>query len=274
MVPAQKAKVRSVKDGLAGEWLRDCGPDLSPAAVAEFFHLWGILAGYMPVPEQEDAFVWRWSADRLFSVESAYLSLLGPWWHRLLRRFGVQGRRIAASSSLGWCPGTGVGWRTGYSGAACQGCLLAPFATRSRRRSSTSCLVAWSLVRYGWVLTRWGKLEWMPDVGIEVVPWWPRSPAPICEEGYVDGYHFGFLVYLEASERCGVQWSHPAAAAIRHRIREEYQRWRVARLFRWEFFEFPQPFPFCGGGFRLVGELPPLVGSDTCGSGFLALSSI
>jgi hypothetical protein len=54
MVPARKAKVRSVKDGLAGEWLQDCGPDLSSTMVAEFFHLWGILAGYTLVPEQED----------------------------------------------------------------------------------------------------------------------------------------------------------------------------------------------------------------------------
>jgi hypothetical protein len=37
MVSARKAKVRSVKDNLAGEWLRDCGPDLSRAAVVESF---------------------------------------------------------------------------------------------------------------------------------------------------------------------------------------------------------------------------------------------
>jgi hypothetical protein len=59
MVPTRKAKVSSVKDGLAGEWLRDCGPDLSPAAVAEFFHLWGILASVTLVQEQDDSFVWR-----------------------------------------------------------------------------------------------------------------------------------------------------------------------------------------------------------------------
>jgi hypothetical protein len=28
-----------VKDGLAGEWLRDCGLDLGDDALVEFFHL-------------------------------------------------------------------------------------------------------------------------------------------------------------------------------------------------------------------------------------------
>jgi hypothetical protein len=57
MVPTRKAKVRSVKDGLVGEWLHDCGPDLSPAAVAEVFYLWGILTGVTLLPEQEDSFL-------------------------------------------------------------------------------------------------------------------------------------------------------------------------------------------------------------------------
>jgi hypothetical protein len=39
-----------------------------------------------------------------------------------------------------------------------------------------------------------------------------------------------------------------AAATIRHRITEKYQRWCVARLFRSESFGFPEPFPFSWRG--------------------------
>jgi hypothetical protein len=74
IVSTRNAKVCSVKDGLAGEWLCDCGPNLSPAAMAEFFHLWGILAGFMFVPEQEDSFVWCCSVVRKFSAKSAYVA--------------------------------------------------------------------------------------------------------------------------------------------------------------------------------------------------------
>jgi hypothetical protein len=48
---------RTVKEGVTGEWLRDYGMDLGAAAVAEFFHLWHVLAMVQLVPPQEDAIV-------------------------------------------------------------------------------------------------------------------------------------------------------------------------------------------------------------------------
>jgi hypothetical protein len=44
MIPPCIAKARSVKEGLSGLWLQDCGPNLSAEAHAEFFVLWQILA--------------------------------------------------------------------------------------------------------------------------------------------------------------------------------------------------------------------------------------
>jgi hypothetical protein len=38
-VPARRANSRSVKDGLAGAWLQDCGPDVGAEALAKFFLL-------------------------------------------------------------------------------------------------------------------------------------------------------------------------------------------------------------------------------------------
>jgi hypothetical protein len=43
MVSTRWAKVRSVQEGLSGEWLRDYHLDQSEAIVLEFFHLWHLL---------------------------------------------------------------------------------------------------------------------------------------------------------------------------------------------------------------------------------------
>jgi hypothetical protein len=53
------------------------------------------------------------------------------------------------------------------------------------------------------------------------------------------------------------------AQAIRNRIKDEFQSWRLARLFRSDTFGFPEPFPFRGGmEIRLSHrELSPLVDS-------------
>jgi hypothetical protein len=45
-------------------------------------------------------------------------------------------------------------------------------------------------------------------------------------------------------------------------IREEYDRWRLTRLFRSDSFGFPEPMPWIGGVVLFEHEeLPPPVGS-------------
>jgi hypothetical protein len=58
LVPARKAKVRTVKEGLSGLWLRDYGPDFTEAALTKFFILWQILAMVQLSPDHEDALLW------------------------------------------------------------------------------------------------------------------------------------------------------------------------------------------------------------------------
>jgi hypothetical protein len=72
LVGKRCANSRSVKDGLDGEWLRYCGPNLGGYAVPEFFLLWGIISDVHLSPEWEDSFLWRWTADDTYSAKSAY----------------------------------------------------------------------------------------------------------------------------------------------------------------------------------------------------------
>ena len=59
VVKRRHVNSRTVKEGLGGEWLRDCGPDLGSATVEGFFLLWGVLANFQLSPERDDSFVWR-----------------------------------------------------------------------------------------------------------------------------------------------------------------------------------------------------------------------
>jgi hypothetical protein len=40
--------------------------------VAEFFHPWHVLAGVQLILTQEDAIVWRWTNNGVFSAKSVY----------------------------------------------------------------------------------------------------------------------------------------------------------------------------------------------------------
>jgi hypothetical protein len=158
---------------------------------------------------------------------------------RLLRRFGARERHTAASSSLGWCPETGAGRRIGSRDAACHGRLPTTSATRSRRRSNTYCLVAWSPV------TWWNKLEWMTGAGSEIVHWWTslRCPSAVRRDLWTS-IILAFSCIWRHRIDVVFNGATPVVAAIRHRIREEFQRWRVARLFRSDSLGFSEPFPF------------------------------
>jgi hypothetical protein len=57
-VLVHKVKVRTVKEGLFGAWLRDCGPNLGEAALAEFFILWQVLVVVQLTPGQENRLRW------------------------------------------------------------------------------------------------------------------------------------------------------------------------------------------------------------------------
>jgi hypothetical protein len=103
LVPAHKAKVRTVKVGLSGTWLRDCGLDLGEATLREFFILCQVIIVIYLTPDQEDTLRWCWSEDRVYLAKSQLttpFSLLG---HDIPRspRFGALGPPMVASSLCG-----------------------------------------------------------------------------------------------------------------------------------------------------------------------------
>jgi hypothetical protein len=118
-VASRKVSSLTVKDGLAGKWLRDCGPDLGHAVVAKFFYQWHVLANVQLASEREDGFVWRWSANGSFSASSSYKALSSAVLeHRRPNGFGGHGIPTLASSLSGSSLGTDVGRLTGCKGLA------------------------------------------------------------------------------------------------------------------------------------------------------------
>jgi hypothetical protein len=71
-VTNRRLSVCSIREGLAGQWLRDCGSDLGEDALTEFFLLRHILATITLDPDREDVLVWRWSGDGCYSCKSTY----------------------------------------------------------------------------------------------------------------------------------------------------------------------------------------------------------
>jgi hypothetical protein len=72
MFSTQQTNTRSVKDGLSGIYLRNCGLDLGEAVLADFFLLWHLLANIQLEPKREDILMWRWTSDDMYSPKSGY----------------------------------------------------------------------------------------------------------------------------------------------------------------------------------------------------------
>jgi hypothetical protein len=81
--------MRTVKDGLAGEWLRDYGPDLGETVPVEF-NLWRVSAlVQLWTPGSEDAIVWNWSNDGVFSGKSVHSTFVGKVKEPTVTQIGV-----------------------------------------------------------------------------------------------------------------------------------------------------------------------------------------
>jgi hypothetical protein len=146
LVPPCKAKARSVKEGLSGLWLQDCGPDLTAEALAEFFILWQILVEVWLSPEREDDLLWAWTADGVYSSKLAYNAFFA-------------GRPQVRAATQVWHSRVPYGcrffawlvskYRCWTADRLERRVLLHPaashFVIRSRRRFSTYCLCVWWL---------------------------------------------------------------------------------------------------------------------------------
>jgi hypothetical protein len=137
LVPARKAKIRTVKEGLSRMWLRDCGPDLKEAVLVELFILSQILAVVHLTLDREDALLWSWSVDGVYLSKSGTLEL-----SRFLR-FGTRGLHMAAGSLRESFLGIVVGWRNALSVGDYRTQRLARSLIRSRRPLSTFYWGVW-----------------------------------------------------------------------------------------------------------------------------------
>jgi hypothetical protein len=72
MVSMWRSIACSVKEGLASQWLRNCGPDMGEEALPKFFLMWRRLANVHLTLEREGVLLWRWSGDSCYSTKSAY----------------------------------------------------------------------------------------------------------------------------------------------------------------------------------------------------------
>jgi hypothetical protein len=139
-VLARKAMVRTVKEGLSGMWLRDCGPDLTEATLAEFFILWQVFVVVQLSPDREDVLLWSWSADGVYSSKSAYRAFF------VGRSRAIRATRVWRSRCrlFAWIVSKDRCWTADRLERRDLPRLRpARFVTRSRRRFSTSCFGVW-----------------------------------------------------------------------------------------------------------------------------------
>jgi hypothetical protein len=179
LVASRKVSTRTVKEGLGGEWLRDCGPDLGHAAVAEFFLLWRVVGAARLVPERSDEFVWRWSVDGKFSVSSAYRAFFAG---RVGAPTASQIWRSRAPYSckfFAWLISRNICWtadrlqRRGLPAPA--SCPLCNQEPETIQHLLLGCVVAREV--WTWALSRWGKLGWLPAADEDLVSWWTTRPG-------------------------------------------------------------------------------------------------
>lgn len=69
----RRAHRRSVSDALANRrWVRDIAGALTANVLCDYVTLWEMLEGVSLTSAVPDKFVWRWTADGIYSASSAY----------------------------------------------------------------------------------------------------------------------------------------------------------------------------------------------------------
>jgi hypothetical protein len=144
VVPKRLAKSRTVREGLLGAWLTDYRPNLSEAALNEFFLVWESIHTIQLHPGKEDTFNRRWEADVQYSA------------CRPIERSSLPPKVWTPSPSL--LPFVRPGARE--AAALASGCVVARKVWAS-------------------VVLLWGKLVWAPDAASPLMFWWIGKTAPM-----------------------------------------------------------------------------------------------
>ena len=195
-VAAQSVKSRTVKDGLAGAWLLDCGPDLGEVALAEFFNLWRTLANVVLDPDKEDEFVWRWSREGVYTARSAYQTFFAGMTMASASTQIWRSRAPYSCKFFAWLVEKNRCWtadRLRRRGLAHQAaCPLCDQEQETLSHLLLGCVVSREV--WAWALQRWGKMDWMPTPDDDLIQWWTSRTCP--PAGLVDGHHIGVLVHM------------------------------------------------------------------------------
>jgi hypothetical protein len=187
LVPARKAKERTVKEGLFGMWLRDCRPNLLAATLAEFFILWQVLVVVQLSSDREDALLWSYSADGIYSSKFAYKAFFAA---RTRASTAAQIWRLRAPYGcrfFAWIVSRDRCWmvdclerRDLPRPVACPLCDQEP---ETIQHLLLGCVVAREV--WAWALNHWDRLAWLPAVDTELLQWWASRPCPRATQRYL-----------------------------------------------------------------------------------------
>jgi hypothetical protein len=244
MVSHRKVTTFSVREGLAGQWLRDCVLDMDEAALSEFFMLWQRLANVQLVPEREDVLLWRWLADGIYSAKSAYIAFFVGHVRASVSEEIWRSRAPYSCKFFAWLALKNRCWtvdRLRRRGLPCpSACPLCDQELKTLQHLLLGCVFARET--WAWALRCWGKEEWLPDPDTDLLEWWTSRACPTAHRR--DMWTAIILVFWSIWRHrndvvyYGVVASH---GAIRDKVREEFERWRLAKLFRGTLFVFLDP---------------------------------
>ncbi|XP_071681455.1 uncharacterized protein [Lolium perenne] len=220
----------SVREGLSGQWLRDCGPDMSVEALPEFFLLWQRLANFHLDPEREDLPLWRWSPDGCYYAKSAYGAFFegqvrAPISDEIWRSLALYSCKFfawLAAKNRCWTA-DGLQRRGVPRPPACPLCNQEP---ESLRHLILGCVVV--------------REVWLPAADTELLEWRSSRTCPAAHRR--DMWTAIILVFWCIwRHRNDVVFNGVAASQfiIRDRISVEFDRWQL--LFRGTLFAFLDP---------------------------------
>jgi hypothetical protein len=180
MIPTRLANIRTVKDDLSGQWLRNCAPNLGEAALADLFLLWHMIANITLDYTREDVLVWGWMKDGCFSSKSAYDAFFAgrtraPASEQIWKSRAPYGYKFfawLASKNRCWMADRLERWGLPHPPA----CSLCDQEPETLQHLLLGCVVARQV--WAWVLQFWGKQDWLPAVDTDLVEWWNSRHCP------------------------------------------------------------------------------------------------
>jgi hypothetical protein len=240
---AHKVKVRTVKEGLSGTWLRDCGPNLGEAALAEFFILWQVLVVVQLTPGREDTLRWCWPGDGVYSAKSAYnaffagrarCSMASQIW-RYRAPYGCKFFAWIVSRDRCWTDD-----RLEHRGLPRPvACPLYDQEPETIHHLLLGCVAAQQV--WVWALNLWDRMAWLPLANTGLLLWWTSWPCP--KATHRDLWTAIVLVFWciwRYWNDVVFNGATPEVGAILARIREDYSRWHQARLSKREHSSYRQ----------------------------------